>query len=134
MLMAYLIDRETSNAMESLFKNDDIEILDSLRLDKTNAVYIYENSQIINGPHAKFIVFANSLSCDIKNKEALLGSSEIRGFQKENKDTIYIYSISNFPTQKLDNGYILFRVDANTENAQDSLKKKNLKYKVIHCN
>ena len=72
MLMAYLIDRETSNAMESLFKNDDIEILDSLRLDKTNAVYIYENSQIINGPHAKFIVFANSLSCDIKNKEALL--------------------------------------------------------------
>ncbi len=132
--ISYSIDKETSIAMDNLFKNSDIEVLDSLRLDESNVIYIYENSQIMGGSHTKFVAVSNKLSCDIKNKKILFQSSDIKGFQKRIKDTVFMFTYSNFHTQILTNGIILYNVNADTGEAKRFLIEKNLKYQIIKCN
>ena len=43
----YRIDKNESKQMNDLFKNNDVEILDSIKIGKSEVCFIYQNSQII---------------------------------------------------------------------------------------
>lgn len=131
--IVYKIDENESKQMDNLFKNDNIEVIDSLRIGISEICFIYQNSQIISGSDTKFIVFDSVVSCNLKRKKILMKSSELMGFYGISNDTIFVYSSTDFISQKLENGFNIVRVETETNGSKSLLNKKNLSPIVIKC-
>ena len=130
-------EKQAHDLLDGLFDDqgeENITIIDSLKIDKNRTAYCFTNEGIISGSESYFISITENI-CKVSRKNSIAMGSKIYGFSQIVDKTIYLYAIER-PT--ITDTFTLFNFSViNLGNQEDfkKYKQKNVKrvYKKDFC-